>query len=143
MHRARSGFYLVAFTFLLASCSEPGIGPDPVGERPACTFTNPVGEGADPWVVRHGGSYYSTQSTNQGIYVYKSDKLTDLKRNGVLVWTPPATGWNRTNIWAPELHFIDGRWYIYYAAGEAGPPLHSPAKRRARIRRRRPAGHVR
>jgi GH43 family beta-xylosidase len=36
------------------------------------------------------------------------------------VWTAPSTGWNRTNIWAPELHFIAPRWYIYYAAGPSG-----------------------
>jgi GH43 family beta-xylosidase len=41
------------------------------------------------------------------------------------VWTAPDTGWNRTNIWAPELHSIDGRWYIYYAAGRSGPPFTS------------------
>ena len=26
---------------------------------------------------------------------------------------------------APEMHFIDGRWYIYYAAGRGGPPFTS------------------
>jgi GH43 family beta-xylosidase len=37
------------------------------------------------------------------------------------VWTAPDTGWNRGNVWAPELHQIGGRWYIYYAAGPTGP----------------------
>ena len=23
-------------------------------------------------------------------------------------------------IWAPEIHYIDGKWYIYYAAGGLG-----------------------
>ena len=23
-----------------------------------------------------------------------------------------------THIWAPELHWIDGAWYVYFAAGE-------------------------
>ena len=32
------------------------------------------------------------------------------------VWSAPDAGWNRTNIWAPELHYIDGRWYIYFTA---------------------------
>jgi GH43 family beta-xylosidase len=41
----------------------------------------------------------------------------------VQVWSPPAQGWNRTNIWAPELQFINGKWYIYYAAGQSGPPF--------------------
>jgi GH43 family beta-xylosidase len=40
----------------------------------------------------------------------------------VRVWAAPDTGWNQASVWAPELHRIDGRWYIYYAAGRPGPP---------------------
>ena len=87
-----------------------------------CTFVNPVASGADPWVLRHNGSYYSVQSRDRGIYVYKSSKLTDFQQNGVRVWRAPDTGWNQASIWAPEIHFIDGRWYIYYAGGRPGPP---------------------
>ncbi|MCR5093579.1 MAG: family 43 glycosylhydrolase, partial [Lachnospiraceae bacterium] len=32
------------------------------------------------------------------------------------VWTKHDTGIMSRNIWAPELHRIDGRWYIYFAA---------------------------
>jgi GH43 family beta-xylosidase len=32
------------------------------------------------------------------------------------IWWPPSTGPNSTAIWAPELHFLDGKWYIYYTA---------------------------
>ena len=105
--------------FLLAACSAESELPV-VAE---CTFTNPVAAGADPWVVKHGASYYSVQSRDNGIYVAKSDRLTRAFDNPVRVWAAPDTGWNRTNVWAPELHFIDGRWYVYYAAGRAGPPF--------------------
>ncbi|HKG90474.1 MAG TPA: glycoside hydrolase family 43 protein [Gemmatimonadaceae bacterium] len=115
---------LAALLLTAASCSGGGTteNGDNGGGR-ACTFSNPVVAGADPWVVRHDGFYYSVESTGNAIYVYKSDKLTTLKSNGALVWSAPATGWNRSNVWAPELHLIDGRWYIYYAAGESGPPF--------------------
>ena len=33
-----------------------------------------------------------------------------------VVWTPPRAGWNRAEVWAPELHFVRARWYLYYAA---------------------------
>ena len=79
--------------------------------------------GADPWVVRHAGAYYLIESRDNAIWVYRSTDLTRPKQNGVRVWSSPASGWNRSNVWAPELHQIDGRWYIYYAAGEAGPPF--------------------
>ena len=93
------------------------------GVAARCTFTNPVAPGADPWIVRHDGYYYLVESGTLGITVYKSATLTQPKQNGVVVWHPPATGWNSTNVWAPELHFIGGRWFIYYAAGSSGPPF--------------------
>ena len=89
----------------------------------SCTFANPVAEGQDPWVARRGGWYYLVESRDNAIYVYKSKELTEPKKNGVRVWEAPDEGWNQSNLWAPELHFIDGRWYIYYAAGRAGPPF--------------------
>jgi GH43 family beta-xylosidase len=43
------------------------------------------------------------------------------------VWQPPAKGPNSSNIWAPEIHFLDGnrgdgRWYLYYTAADAADP---------------------
>ena len=93
------------------------------GITPSCqaTFLNPVAQGADPWVIRRGPMYYSVESRDNGIWVYRTDTLTSLKKNGVKVWSAASSGWNQTDVWAPELHFIDGRWYIYYAAGMPGP----------------------
>ena len=83
----------------------------------ACVFTNPVMRGADPSIVRADGSYYLVQSRDTAIVVYQAARLEGLGRaRPVTVWTPPDTGWNHTNIWAPELVHLDGRWYIYYAA---------------------------
>ena len=104
---------------LLACSRQTATAPPPL--TAACTFTNPVAAGADPWVTRHDGQYYYVASSDGGIDVYRSPQLTQLRRNRVRVWTAPDTGWNRDNVWAPELHRIDGRWYIYYAAGPPGP----------------------
>jgi GH43 family beta-xylosidase len=106
---------------LAGACSHAGTGPG--GGPRECTFHSPVAEGADPWVARQDGSYYLAQSRDNGIYVYRSQTLTGIASNGVRVWAAPDTGWNRTNVWAPELHYIDGHWYIYYAAGRDGPPF--------------------
>jgi len=103
-------------------CSGGGGGTEPPPPPPACTFANPIVSGADPWVVRDGGSYHMVQSREDGIWVSRSDKLTLVGSDAVKVWSAPATGWNRTNVWAPELHHVGDRWYIYYAAGQAGPP---------------------
>lgn len=115
---------LPAALLLAAACSSGGTGSTDTGNngaRCATTFVNPVGEGADPWVVRDGGHYYLVESRDNGIWVYRSDTLTKPKKSGVRVWSAPPTGWNRSDIWAPELHHIGDRWYIYYAAGQPGP----------------------
>ncbi len=85
-------------------------------------FTNPVWDGADPWMTKNGNDYIYCFSANNSIIVSKSKKMTqkgELKN----IWQAPATGWNRSCVWAPEIHFIQGRWYVYYAAGESGPPF--------------------
>jgi GH43 family beta-xylosidase len=108
-----------------AGCSGGGGGGvvDPPPVVVECTFTNPLAAGADPWVVRDGGAYYLVQSRDGGIFVSRSATLTGVAGGGTRVWTPPATGWNATNVWAPELHHVGERWYIYYAAGASGPPF--------------------
>jgi GH43 family beta-xylosidase len=112
-----------ALLLALAVASLVGCGGGAPGGPPPCTFANPVALGADPWVVRANGLYYLAQSANNGVRIYRSDKLTQPTANGVQVWTAPASGWNRSNVWAPELHYLDGHWYVYYAAGASGPPF--------------------
>lgn len=114
---------VAALPLLAAACSGGGDGgPDPVLPT-ECTFTNPVAVGADPWVVQHAGAYYLVQSRDRGIFVSRSTRLTEVSSNPVRVWSAPESGWNRDHVWAPELHRIGDRWYIYYAAGRAGPPF--------------------
>lgn len=88
-----------------------------------CTFTNPIARGADPWVFEKDGTYYFSESGGGGIHVSSSKVMTEIKSNSRQVWRQPYTGWNASNLWAPELHYIQDRWYIYYTAGESGPPF--------------------
>ncbi len=119
---------ILLFWILLAgiACSKKPVTPvstkPPGNPVPASTFTNPIMEGADPWVIKKGNEYYFCQSRQGAIYVAKSTKLTQ-PGPFTLVWSPLAAGWNRQHIWAPEIHYLQGKWYIYYAAGEAGPPF--------------------
>ena len=82
------------------------------------TFTNPLlPSGADPWVVYKDGFYYYTNTLGNKINLWKTKNLPELKNvSPVTVWTPPATGPNSKAIWAPELHFLDDKWYLYYTA---------------------------
>lgn len=127
--RARVAWVAVAGV-LAGGCSGGGGGggtapppPPPPPPPPVCTFANPLGSGADPWVVRDGGFYYLIQSRDNGIWISKSATLTGVATAAsTRIWVAPDTGWNHTNVWAPELHHVDGRWYVYYAAGRDGPP---------------------
>jgi GH43 family beta-xylosidase len=52
------------------------------------------------------------------IALYKTEKMSELK-NAVVktVWSPSPSAENSNNIWAPELHNINNKWYIYFTAG--------------------------
>lgn len=114
----------VILVFLLfVACSKNQQKDHSAKRGSSCTFTNPIGKGQDPWVTQKDSFYIFVESRGGGIYVSKNKKLTQIKNNERLVWSPPESGWNQTNIWAPEIHFIDGHWYIYYAGGKAGPPF--------------------
>ncbi len=111
---------IMLFAFVLfGHCSEK----EPATTKGAKnTFTNPVWDGADPWMVKHNNEYVYCWSANNGIKVSRSVKLTQ-KGEVKEIWHAPALGWNRNCVWAPEIHFIQGHWYVYYAAGESGPPF--------------------
>jgi GH43 family beta-xylosidase len=113
----------LATMWFVVACAPSGM---PFTEAPACTFTNPIVAGADPWVIRKDSAYYYIKSSNNRIWISTSRTLIGaLTATSTAVWSAPDTGWNRGNVWAPELHFIDGRWYIYYAAGKPGAPFTS------------------
>ena len=82
------------------------------------TFTNPLRtNGPDPWAVRHGGYHYYTNTTEKNLALWKSKTLEGIKdAPGAVAWTPPTAGPNSYEIWAPELHFLSGRWCLYYTA---------------------------
>lgn len=82
------------------------------------TFTNPLlASGPDPWSIYKDGWYYYMHTTADDLTIWKTRSLADLgKARKTVVWTPPKTGPYSDNIWAPELHFLRGRWYIYFAA---------------------------
>jgi GH43 family beta-xylosidase len=83
-------------------------------------FTNPLfSSGADPWIIEKNGFYYYTHTTGRNIVLYRSASLAGLKtakRN--VVWTPPDSTMYSKEIWAPELHHINGKWYFYFAADD-------------------------
>lgn len=87
-------------------------------------FINPIIEQrADPWVYKHtDGFYYFTASVPEydRIELRKSETIQGIgSALSKTIWEKHATGAMGAHIWAPEIHFIDGKWYIYFAAGDA------------------------
>lgn len=87
----------------------------------ATTYTNPVRgrEGADPQIVFSGGYYHLLTTTGDDIAMARAASLDGLRTapRRVLYAPQPADAGSRCNLWAPEAHRLDGRWYVYYAAG--------------------------
>jgi GH43 family beta-xylosidase/lysophospholipase L1-like esterase len=86
------------------------------------SFANPLlPSGPDPWVAMKDGVYYYTSTSRDGIVLRRTRDITDLAHaESRKVWTPPETGPNAHLIWAPELHFLRGKWYLYYTATASG-----------------------
>lgn len=107
-------------TLLCATLSSRAAACAPVGE----SFSNPIAVGADPWIVWHDGFYYWCSSyADRGVAVHRSERLTE-RGEGVVVWRAPDRGPYSREIWAPELHRLDGRWYIYAAASNGRNKTH-------------------
>ncbi|ADH97880.1 glycoside hydrolase family 43 protein [Salisediminibacterium selenitireducens] len=84
-------------------------------------YKNPVIEQrADPWMYKHtDGYYYFTASVPEydRIEVRRAKTIEGLKgATPAVVWRKYDEGPLSANIWAPEIHYIDGAWYIYFAA---------------------------
>jgi len=85
------------------------------------TIKNPlIEQRADPWVYKHtDGYYYFTASVPEydRIELRRSQTIEGLTNaDAKVVWVKHESGLMSANIWAPEIHYIDEKWYIYYAA---------------------------
>jgi GH43 family beta-xylosidase len=89
-------------------------------------FSNPLlPSGPDPWSTYRDGFYYYMHTTGNNLTLWKTRDLADLAdAERRVVWTPPASGPYSHGIWAPEIHLLDGKWYIYFAADAGTNPTH-------------------
>lgn len=114
---------LLWFVAGISFCSKPSsAGSDPAPPiDPATVFQNPLlPSGPDPWVAQKDNTYYYTHTLGDRIAIWKTAKMSELgKAVPQTVWTAPTTGPNSKNVWAPEIHFIDNKWYAYYTAGSS------------------------
>jgi GH43 family beta-xylosidase len=117
-------------------------------------YANPVVlQRADPFIYKHSdGYYYFTASVPEydRIEIRKAKTIAALGTAAPkIVWTKHLAGIMSANIWAPEIHYIAGKWYIYFAAARqdaqiehrmyvlenvAGDPLEGEWKEKGQIK---------
>lgn len=75
---------------------------------------------ADPHIFRHSDGYYYFAAS---VPEYDRIEIRRARTLGELATATPAVVWRKhesgllsANIWAPEIHYIEGKWYIYFAA---------------------------
>lgn len=118
MNRRLSSYILIAFLLILPGntfCQEMEQG----------TYVNPLLDyGPDPWAVYEDGYYYYMHTMQDKIVLWKTKDITDLKHaEQKVIWTPtdPASS---HDLWAPEIHRINGKWYVYFAADDGNTDNH-------------------
>ena len=94
-------------------------------DNPA-TFTNPLlPSGADPWVIYHNGYYCYTNSMGNRLELWKTKSMATLgTAPHKTIWTRPTGTKYSKDVWAPELHFLKGKWYMYFAADDGNNATH-------------------
>ncbi|GAA2502285.1 glycoside hydrolase family 43 protein [Winogradskya humida] len=102
-----------------------GLGIAGVGVLKLPVAANPplISQRADPFITRPvAGQYYFTGSVPEydRIIVRGAPSIAGLgAATESVVWRRPGSGRMGGHIWAPELHRIDDKWYIYFAAGDS------------------------
>ena len=75
----------------------------------------------DPWMIAANGVYYLTFTLANRISIWESPHMEDFTNpKRCIIWQPPKGGPWSAAIWAPELHWLNGAWYIYATASQPG-----------------------
>lgn len=90
------------------------------------TLSNPIiGSGADPWVIQWKDEYIYVWSDGGRIWGSRSPRLQDIgNAPAIPLYTPPAGTMYSQQVWAPELHRLDDKWYLYFAASDGNNATH-------------------
>ncbi len=83
-------------------------------------ISNPIlKDGQDPWIFQEGDTFHYCYSKGNSIYLKSVKKLGELENSKeIKLWTAPINTSYSKEIWAPELHKIEDKWYVYFAADD-------------------------
>lgn len=107
----RRFLYLILFLFVLSPA---------LAQKKVKMFTNPIlPSGADPWITYKDGFYYYTNTLGNRLTIWKTKDIADLRdAPQKTIWIPPKGQRYSRDLWAPEMHFLDNKWYMYFAADD-------------------------
>ncbi|HWB91241.1 MAG TPA: glycoside hydrolase family 43 protein [Puia sp.] len=112
---------------LIIACSHGGDGVKPSSPTPIdSTFTNPLlTSGPDPWVIQQDTMYYYMNTLGNRLAIWPTGRMSNLsKAVPVTIWNAPAAGPYSKEIWAPELHRFNNKWYMYFAGDDGNNNNH-------------------
>ena len=109
----RASAWLGVAAALLAGAAAHAAGPPVV---------NPLlASGADPFITTDSGRYYFMRTLGDRLEIRTTRHLAELASGASrVIWRARASGPASKSIWAPELHRIGGRWYVYFTGAERG-----------------------
>jgi len=115
---------IIAIALFCFSCKQSNTQDKKKAEQIAY-FTNPLlPKGPDPWALWYGGYYFYMHTMKDSLVLWKTQDITDLKNAQMkTIWIPTDPS-NSFNLWAPEIHNINGNWYVYYAADDGNTDNH-------------------
>lgn len=79
-------------------------------------------DGGDPWIMRLGDFYYYSKIEQGQVILRRSHNITDIAAGESSVIFDDQQSINV--FWAPEIHYLDGGWYVYFAAQPQGSDIH-------------------
>jgi GH43 family beta-xylosidase len=82
---------------------------------------------ADPWIFKEPKTgcyqFIGTSPLFDQIEIRSACRLNDLKlAEAKVIWKKHTKGNMGAHIWAPELHYFNDSWFIYFAAGDVEEP---------------------
>jgi len=116
---------LIILNIFLVSCKTSSGKAAKQSNDTLTTYKNPLlPVGPDPWALWHNDHYYYMHTMKDSLVLWKSKDITDLKNaKKKTIWIPTDPS-NAQDLWAPEIHHINGKWYVYYAADDGDTDNH-------------------
>jgi len=111
----KSVAWLSSVSVLFAALVITGCGAGTDTGEEVSDFTSIIdNDGADPWILQTESYFYYTKTTENNLTLWRAENLS-LVATGEkkIIWEIPE---EFESIWAPELHYLDDRWVMYFAA---------------------------